>query len=126
LTGLATLEAGAKQWWGTGARNYRPFCEMLFATVHARLGDLAATRRWIDAAKAGIADTGERWLEPELMRVEAELLRPLDGDAASESLLQQALALAHAQQARAWERRAALSLAARQREREEAATLPER
>jgi class 3 adenylate cyclase/predicted ATPase len=126
LAGLATLEAGATQWWATGARNYRPFCEMLLGTVHARLGDLAAARRWIDAAKAGIADTGERWLEPELLRVEAELLHPLDGDAARESRLQQALALAHAQQARAWERRAALSLAACRSEREDATTLSER
>ena len=118
-TGLTTLDAGARQWWATGARNYRPFYEMLRASVHARLGDLVAARHWIDAAKAGIADTGERWLEPELLRVEGELLREVDGDALSESHLQHALTLARSQRARAWERRAIQSIAARYRERGE-------
>jgi len=112
--GLSTMQQGAELWWGTGARNYRSYGELLMAQAQAALGHTEAARRLLDAARAGIADTGERWVEPELLRVEGELLRSADGEAATLARLQQALALARRQGAAGWERRAAASLAAAQ------------
>ncbi|HJV62535.1 MAG TPA: hypothetical protein VJ743_16435, partial [Albitalea sp.] len=112
--GLAQMHEGAQAWWKTGARNYRTFAEMLLARAHAQLGQHDAAAALLREAHAGIAATGERWVEPELWRVEALLLRERpDADAGSiEARLQRALSLAQGQQARRWERLAAASLAA--------------
>jgi len=48
--------------------------------------------------------------EPELLRLEAELLRRAGDDDAAEERLRRALALARARDARAWQLRAAVSL----------------
>ncbi|MED5621137.1 AAA family ATPase [Ideonella sp. BN130291] len=108
--GLQTMQQGAQLWWGTGARNYRSYGELLMAQAQAALGRFDAARQLLAAARQGIEDTGERWVEPELLRMEGLLLREVDGQDASIARLQQALALAHAQGAAGWERRAAISL----------------
>jgi predicted ATPase len=118
---LAVMEEGAQLWWGTGARNYRAYAQMLEAEVHVRLGHLERAQALLSAAHDGIAATGERWVEPELWRVEAEWLRAVDGEAASLAKLQHALKLAQAQGAQAWVERAQASL--RQRNGA-AATMP--
>jgi predicted ATPase len=112
---LAVMEEGAQLWWGTGARNYRAYAQMLEAEVHVRLGHTERAKALLSAAHDGIAATGERWVEPELWRVEGEWLRGVDGEAASLAKLQHALKLAQAQGAQAWVQRAQASLDARQR-----------
>jgi predicted ATPase len=109
--GLHTMQQGAQLWWGTGARNYRSYGELLMAQAQAALGRSDAARQLLGAAREGIHDTGERWVEPELLRMEGLLLREVDGQAACIARLQQASALAQAQGAAGWERRAAISLA---------------
>ena len=65
----------------------------------------------VDEALALTAKTGERWCEAELLRVRAKLLRRKGDAAAAEQCLQQSLALAREQGARAFELRSAVSLA---------------
>jgi predicted ATPase/class 3 adenylate cyclase len=113
--GLAAMEHGAQLWWSTGARNYRAYVELLMAQAQARLGRMPAARAILQAANAGMAATGERWIEPELLRVEGELLHEPGRDpAAGDALLQRALACARRQHASGWERRVLASLAERE------------
>lgn len=107
---LAVMEEGAKLWWSTGAINYRALLEILLAEMHMRLGRLDRARALLAAAHEGIERTGERWVEPELWRVEADWLRTEDGDATSKARLQRALTLARRQGAARWARSAAESL----------------
>jgi predicted ATPase/class 3 adenylate cyclase len=109
---LPIMRAGAQAWWGTGARNYRAHGEMLMAQAEAALDQLDGARALLAAAREGIAMTGETWLAPELLRVEALLLRPSEGDACCAERLTAALALAESQGAEGWIRRCRTSLAA--------------
>jgi predicted ATPase len=63
--------------------------------------------------------TGERWFEAELYRLRGEVLRRLcdDQPADAEASLLQSWEIARAQQAKAWELRAATSLARLWRDR---------
>lgn len=76
-TALPQMVQAASDWWATGAHNYRPLIELLLARIHAEQGDEAEVGRLLDAARAGIEASGERWLEPEWWRVRA-LLRPAE------------------------------------------------
>ncbi|WP_395700874.1 AAA family ATPase [Aquabacterium sp.] len=109
---LPLMRDGAAAWWGTGARNYRAHGEMLMAQAEAALGRLDDARTLLLAAHEGIALTGEVWAEPELRRIEALLLRPAEGRAASQRRLTEALALAERQGARMWQQRIAAAVAA--------------
>jgi class 3 adenylate cyclase/predicted ATPase len=106
--GLAAMQDGAELWWGTGASNYRAYGEVLMAQAHAALGDLESARAMLRASAECIAKTGERWAEPELWRVEAELLHAHDGSVRTR--LREALALAERQGATAWAQRIVQSL----------------
>jgi predicted ATPase len=86
-----------------------PFFMTCAAELKARHGDAAGALHLVERAAELVAMTGERWHEPELLRVKASLM---DGDAeARTALLGQAIGLARRQGARLWELRAAMSLA---------------
>jgi predicted ATPase len=119
--GLATMQQGAELWWGTGARNYRSFVELLMARAHASLGRAEAARRLLADAREGMLATGERWVEPELLRMEGELLA--EDEAAAIARLEESLAVARRQGAAGWERRTLASLA-RRHEADTAPTTP--
>jgi predicted ATPase/class 3 adenylate cyclase len=108
--GLAVMQQGSELWWGTGARNYRSYCELLMARATAALGQADAARGYLEAAQQGMAQTGERWAEPEMLRVQGELLHARD-EAAGLRLLKQAQDVARRQGAEGWRQRAAASLA---------------
>lgn len=107
---LRPMREGTAAWWGTGARNYRAWGELMLAQAEAALGRGTDTRVLLTAAHEGITLTGETWAEPELRRVEALLLRGLDGEATCRRRLQDALALAERQGAPMWQRRCRDSL----------------
>nr|WP_246312460.1 adenylate/guanylate cyclase domain-containing protein [Aquabacterium terrae] len=111
---LPAMREGAAAWWGTGARNYRAHGEMLMAQAELALGRLDDARALLRAAHEGIAQTGETWLEAELRRAEALMLREADGDAPCERRLMEALRLAQAQHALGWQRRCRQALQALQ------------
>jgi predicted ATPase/class 3 adenylate cyclase len=81
--GLAAMQQGAALWWGTGARNYRSYGELLMARAQVALGRRDEARALLRAARAGMEETGERWIEPALARAEAELERALTTPAAA-------------------------------------------
>lgn len=90
--------------------NYYPLYLLLMAEAQASCGDLAAALKTIAEARSVASSTGERLLEPELLRFHGTLLRETDG-AQAEALLRAALSEARSQGARGWEPRAAVSLA---------------
>jgi class 3 adenylate cyclase/predicted ATPase len=104
---LPQMQVSASQWWATGARNYRPLVELILARVQAQAGDMQAARQLLRAAHGGVAASGERWIEPELWRLQGELLAEH-----RENDLRRALELARRQGASGFEQRAQRSMAA--------------
>ncbi len=92
-------------------------CSALFWGSEAiALGGLGRTREaleLIDAAIAHCRATGDRYMEPEVVRVKAELMLAADASFcdSAEALLQEAIQIARDQTAKSWELRAATSLA---------------
>ncbi len=92
-------------------------CSALFWGGEAiALGGLRRYREALDLIDACIAhcrDTGDRYMEPEVVRVKAELMLAADGASrdAAEALLREAIGIARDQTAKSWELRAATSLA---------------
>jgi len=92
-------------------------CKALFrggeALALAGLGRTQEALVIIDATIAHCRDTGDRWMEPEVLRVKAELMlvaeQPNSDEA--EATLLEALQIARDHKAKSWELRAATSLA---------------
>ena len=87
--------------------------EAALAEAEAGAGKTDAGLRRLDDALAELEHTEERWYEPELYRIRAEILLkrgPANTTPAEQSLLA-AIAIAQSQKARSFELRAALSLA---------------
>jgi predicted ATPase/class 3 adenylate cyclase len=76
-------------------------------------GDVEGALALFDAALEAASNTGERWYEPELLRLKAEVLITQSGQDAREAehCLKSAIALAQEQEAKFWELRAATTLA---------------
>jgi predicted ATPase len=90
-----------------------PSFEAALAEADASIGNVDAGLRRLGDVRAEQERTEPRWYEAEMHRIHAGILLkhdPADA-AAAERLLQAAIAIARAQKARAFELRAALSLA---------------
>jgi class 3 adenylate cyclase/predicted ATPase len=118
LTGKAAdavevLTSGIAAWRLTGATQYLPRWLSYLAEARADLGQLDEAWRCIDEAARAIDTTKERWFEAETYRIAGEiaLKSPAPDVAKAETYFKRALVVAHQQQARAWELRAAMSLA---------------
>lgn len=83
----------------------------ILAAIHARLGDMDAGARVLEEARAEVERTDVRLCEAELHRLEGELRLLAGAPDEAEACLARALALARQQEARAFELRAATSLA---------------
>jgi predicted ATPase len=107
--GAAVLEQGIEAWRATGSVTYRAYSLALLADAHRlhhRTDDALAA---LDEADRLMWATGERLYEPETHRLRGELL--LDqSPSAAETELRAAIATAEAQQTRALQLRAAVSL----------------
>jgi hypothetical protein len=79
------------------------------ASIHS--GDLSRARTLVDEMLEFARATGEGVVEPELIRLRGELLEPTDPEGAA-AAYREAIALAAARQSRAFQLRAANSLAA--------------
>jgi class 3 adenylate cyclase len=90
--------------------NYYPLYLLLMAEAQARCGDPAGALKTIVEARSVASSTGERLLQPELLRFHGMLLRETDA-AQAEGLLRAAWSEARDQGARGWELRATVSLA---------------
>ena len=85
-----------------------------YAAALGRAGQVTAGVETLDAMLDRSARTGERWYEPELIRLRAELLLPAataGARDAAEAAFIRAMRMAADQGARAWELRAATSMA---------------
>jgi DNA-binding winged helix-turn-helix (wHTH) protein/predicted ATPase/energy-coupling factor transporter ATP-binding protein EcfA2 len=111
--GLEEIHRGINEWEATGAALIKPYYLALQAEAYRQSGQTAEAVAAVAEGLAVALRTGERWYLAELYRLRAELMRDQPQMAADgmEAELQQALAIAREQQARALELRAATSLA---------------
>jgi predicted ATPase len=111
--GLAEMRRGIAGWRATGAGAFLPIFLALIAEAELIRGDFDAGLRTVDEALARVRTHGERIFEAELHRLHGELLLAGSGTdpAAAEACFQRAMEVARAQSAKAWELRAAVSLA---------------
>ena len=110
--GLAQIQQGLTAWHATGAEVFRPYFLAVLAEAHGIMGQPEAGLTVLTEALTLADNTGERWYEPDLYRLEGELLlqQSADHHAAAQACFQHALAVARAQQAKSFELRAATSL----------------
>jgi DNA-binding SARP family transcriptional activator/predicted ATPase len=110
---IAAIRRGLAAYQSTGADLFVPYFLSLLARACLQLGDAREGLRVITAALEKARATGELLWEPELLRLEGELrVAASPGDhAGAAACFRQAIEIARRQEARAWELRAALSLA---------------
>jgi len=111
--GVVQMARGMAAWRATGAALGQSHQLALLAEAYSTAGLTAEGLRAVAEALAWVDTTGECYYVAEVHRIQGELLlRQAVPDAAqAEACFQQALAVARRQQARAWELRAAMSLA---------------
>lgn len=110
---VARLQLGLALWEQTGSRVFRPVCLAFLADAYAANGqDELAGNTFETAVRIG-RETGERWAEPEVLRLHGEFLAGRKGfpRKSATSRLENAIELAREQGSRSLELRATLSLA---------------
>jgi class 3 adenylate cyclase/predicted ATPase len=97
----------------TGAALYEPWHLWHLAMAYADLGQPDDARRCIDDAIDKVERSKEKWLEAEVYRIAGEvaLKSPAPDTEKAEKHFERALSVAHQQQQKSWELRAAMSLA---------------
>ncbi len=116
--GIGQMEEGLAAYRASGAGVMRPAFLALIAETYDRAGKPMKGLELLRDAYAAIRQSGERWWEPELYRLEGELTLRLSGsnraqsasEERAEECFRQALEIAHGQSARLLELRAAVSL----------------
>jgi predicted ATPase len=113
VAGLAQLRQGLAAVLTTGQTLARPFCLVLLAEVAGHGGRVEEGLRLLAEALTAFEASGRGDLLAEAHRLQGELLLAQAGTGQEEAAacFQQALAMARRQQAKAWELRAATSLA---------------
>jgi class 3 adenylate cyclase/predicted ATPase len=110
---VARLRLGLELWEQRGSRVFRPICMAFLADAYSADGQAELANTTFEAALQIGRDTGERWTEPEILRLQGELLA--DGKNHPPKLaitqLENAIELARAQGSRSLELRATISLA---------------
>jgi class 3 adenylate cyclase/predicted ATPase len=111
--GAAEIRRGLDAFQAIGTRVFRPYFVALLAETEARAGRYDEASARLTEALREVEETGDRWCDAELHRLQAELtLRPDCGaSAAAQAALQTAIQIAKAQEARMWELRATTRLA---------------
>ncbi|HEV2774234.1 MAG TPA: AAA family ATPase [Solirubrobacteraceae bacterium] len=108
--GLGELRRAVADWSATGAHTGGPFLHGLLADALAHAGEPERALATLGEALRRVAG-GERWYEPELHRMRAELLLKIGDVAGAQRSAGTAAALARRMRAGAWERSAAAMLA---------------
>jgi DNA-binding response OmpR family regulator/class 3 adenylate cyclase/tetratricopeptide (TPR) repeat protein len=110
---ITRLRSGLELWEQRGSRVFRPICTALLAEAYFANGEIELARANLESALQVGRETGERWAEPDILRLHAELLA--GGKDPSPKLaiaqLKQAIELARHQGSRSLELRATMSLA---------------
>jgi predicted ATPase len=126
--GLARLRAGLDSYRATGAKLRGPDWLALLADACLAAGRIEEGLSAVREALAKTEETGVRWYEAELNRLEGELLLAWEepDETRAEASFRKAIVIAYGQQTKTWELRAAMSLArllARQGKSQEAHAL---
>jgi predicted ATPase/DNA-binding winged helix-turn-helix (wHTH) protein len=110
--GLAQMRQGVAGVLATGETLARPICLVPLAEALGHTGQAAEGLSLLAEARAGLEARGQGDLLAAAYRLQGVLLlqQAVPEPAQAEACFQQALAVAHRQQARSWELRAALSL----------------
>jgi len=110
--GIAQMCQGIAAWRATGAELQRPYYLALLAEAYGKAGQADEGLRVLAEALTAVYTTGERQHEAEIYRLKGELLLKQDvpDEQEAESCLRQAVDVAHQQQAKSFELRAAMSL----------------
>jgi predicted ATPase len=110
--GVAQVRQGLTGILATGAVMVRSQYLAMLAEAYGKMRQANEALHVLAQAQAAVAESGRRDYEAEIYRLQGEcLLRQAASDTAqAEACFQQALAIAHRQQAKAWELRAAMSL----------------
>jgi predicted ATPase len=110
--GIVQIHQGLVAWRAAWAEVLRPSWLALLAEAYAAGDDPAGGLHRLAEALVLVETTGERWYEAELYRLRGELLlqHAIAESEEAEACFQQALTIAHRQQAKSWELRAAMSL----------------
>jgi predicted ATPase len=97
----------------TGSELFSSYFLALLADAHSRAGQAGTGLRLAADALDRVEQTGVRWIEAELYRLQGELLLALPNpdQPEAEACFRQALGVAREQDAKMWELRAATSLA---------------
>jgi predicted ATPase len=118
LTGKASdavraITSGMTSLRSTGAALYEPWHLWHLAMAYADLGQPDDARRCIDDAIGKVERSKEKWLEAEVYRIAGEVVlkSPAPDTEKAEKHFERALSVAHQQQQKSWELRAAMSLA---------------
>jgi predicted ATPase len=109
--GMAQVRQGITAWQATGAKFFVPYFCTLLADVAAHLGHTADGLQALAEAHTLVEQHEERWWEAEVYRLRGILLLRQPGmpQAEAEAWLQRALDVAHRQEAKSLELRAAMS-----------------
>ena len=112
VEGVAEIRQALAAYRAMGAEQERPHHLALLAEAYGKAGQAEEGLRVLAEALAAVDQTGERWWEAELHRLKGELLllQSADQHAEAEACFHHALAIAHRQQAKSLELRAAMSL----------------
>ena len=111
-TGPAALLNALQMFRSTGSRCFLPYWNSRLADALSARGDDSSAINLIEDAHAAMAATSERWAEPELHRLRGQVLERSGATVAlSETCYRRAIATARERGMRAWELRAATSLA---------------
>jgi predicted ATPase len=111
--GLAQLHQGMTAVLTTGQELGRPFCLVILAEAAGQVGQDDEGLRLLAEALMALEESRRGDLLAEAYRLQGELLlrQAVSEAAQAEACFQQSLAIAHRQQAKSWELRAATSLA---------------
>src|SRR5215831_596189 len=110
---IEMITSGITMYRSTGSRLYLPIFLSHLSKAYAELGQFDQAWRCIGEAMAAVETTKERWYEAEIHRVTGEIALKLPqlGSSQAGAYFERALTVAHAQQAKSWELRAAMSMA---------------
>ena len=111
--GIAQIHQGLSAYRATGAEVGRPWYLTLLSEAYGRVGEISQGLDVLAEALALMDETGERWCEAELYRVQGELTLSCADNPyeKAETSFHQALEVARSQQVKSFELRAATSLA---------------
>jgi class 3 adenylate cyclase/predicted ATPase len=110
--GISLLRSSSAAYRATGMEAWMAHHVTLLAKACEIAGQIEEGLTLLDDALQIAKRTGERWLEAELYRHKGQMLLRQGHSVAAEELYRKALSIAREQEAKLWELRAAMSLAA--------------